>query len=210
MTEKPPKTLSDLPHRLQNKIRVDGEDERLACWIWTGSFTKPRHRHRGYRVPAGYTGARANSGTMVSDRGTPMVHASELGYPTSAARVVYARFHDIPLAVVPRLGRCPDDRCVSPHHVQDLGPVIKGTPHAAAMRELEAMLPQEHTPPHPRPVPTDDPNVEQPLDTLKRVRPFSGISIESAEDECELPRGSITPTTWAEYVAWDEANPEDD
>lgn len=209
MTNADLKSLSALPTRLRNKIAIDG-DETTACWIWTGSFTQPRTRHRDYRVTPNYTGFRHKTGSLVNDRGTPMVHASELGYPTSANRVVYARFHGIPLDRVPRLQRCTCDRCVSPYHAKDLGPVVKPNPLAAVLKEFELAEAEPHTPAHPRPTLVGDPAVEQPLDTLKRVRPFAGLSIESAEDECQIPRGSVTPAVWAEYVAWDEANPEDD
>jgi hypothetical protein len=53
---------------------------------------------------------------------------------------------------------------------------------------------------------TGDANAEQPLDTLKRVRPFSELSIDSAEEECGLPPGTITPELWLEYVTWDASN----
>ncbi|MEH3064925.1 MAG: hypothetical protein PGN33_20025 [Methylobacterium radiotolerans] len=205
---KPVIGLDDLPSKIRNKITCDG-DETTACWHWTGSFTNGRTRMREPKPREDDTGMRAVASYRQLERGTPQVHVRELGYATSALRVVYGLARRLPLADVPRLGRCLNDRCVSPHHVQELGPVVKGQQFAAALREMEALIPQEHTPPHPRPVLTGDPNVEQPLATLQRVRPFSGFSIESAEDECGLPRGSITPAIWAEYVAWDEATSDD-
>lgn len=204
-----PGSLDGLPTRIRNKIRCDGA-ETTACWEWTGSFTKPRNRPKVVSGRPDYQGNARETFYFCNDRGVPTVQAPELGYAVPATRLVFARYHGIPLADVPRLGRCMNDRCVSPHHTQDLGPVVKGNPHAAALREFEKLIPREHTPPHPRPQLVGDPNAEQPLATLQRVRPFSGFSIESAEDECELPRGSITPAIWAEYVAWDEITPDDD
>ena len=200
--EPTPGSLDGLPHRLRKKIQCDGP-ETTACWIWTGSFTKPRNRPRTVYGRPDYEGNSKEAFYFCNDRGLPTVQAPELGYPVAATRVTYARFHGIPLADVPRLGRCADDRCVSPHHVQDLGPVIKGNPHAAALREMEKLIPQEHTPPHPKPVLVGDANAEQVDATLRRVQPYAEFSIESAEDECELPRGSITPAIWAAYKAWD-------
>ncbi|QEE37894.1 MULTISPECIES: hypothetical protein [unclassified Methylobacterium] len=194
MTRAPFKSLTDLPTKLRNKIRCDG-DETLDCWIWTATFIPARKRVKDGR------------GSLSNERGTPMVHAPELGYPTNACRVVYARACDAPLTAVPRLGRCIDDRCVSPHHVRDLGPVIKGTPHAAALRAMEAMIPKEPEAPHPRPQLVGDPNVEQPGETLRRLRPDTWMEIIHAEEECHLPPGSISPEVWADYVIWDETAP---
>lgn len=194
MTNHATKCVSELPTKLRNKISCDGV-ETTDCWLWTGSFTKPRPRPRDGRP------------TLANERGTPMVHEPTAGYPVNAIRVVYAAAREVPLNLVPRLGRCLDDRCVSPHHVQERGPVVKGSPHAAALREMEKLIPKEHTPPHPRPQLVGDPNVEQPDATLRRCRPENWLTIESAEDECKLPRGSITPAVWAAYVAWDEVTP---
>lgn len=148
---------------------------------------------------------RHTTGCLVNARGLPTMWVGALGYPVAAYRVVYAAAHGLDLKEVPKLMRCTDDRCVSPHHVQDGGPVPQQAQHAGAMRVLEQFMPGE---PNPRPQLADDANAETPLATLQRVRPFSELSIESAEDECELPRGSITPDIWAAYLAWDEANPD--
>ena len=204
-----PGSLDGLPSRLRKKIQCDGP-ETHACWEWTGSFVKPRQRPRTVSGKPDYEGNASETFYFCNDRGLPTVHAPELGYATTAVRVVYARYTGRPLADVPRLGRCANDRCVSPHHVQDLGPVVKANPHAAALREMEKLIPQEHTPPHPRPQLVGDPNVEQPLDTLKRRKPATWQTISSAEDECDLPRGSVTPAIWAAYKAWDEEQDPDD
>lgn len=204
-----PGSLAGLPTRLRNKITCDDPDERLGCWTWTGSFTKPKQRSREYRVTDDSTKFRHRTGYVTNDRGTPMVHAPELGYPTAAQRVVWARFHGIPLADVPRLQRCPDDRCVSPHHAQPLGPVVKPRQFSAALSVMEEAVAEPHTPAHPRPQIPDDPNVQSPRETLWATEPFGGVSLETAEQECGLPRGSITPELWAEYQAWfKDENPE--
>lgn len=207
MTEpRPYLTLTELPTRIRNKIRCDGGNEREACWEWTGSFRAPTRYHKEYAVQEDTSRFRHTTGCMVNARGTPTVWVGSLGYPVAAYRVVYGLVYGLDLKAVPKLGRCANDRCVNPHHTQDMGVVPNTRPHTGAMRVLEQYAPQQE--PHPRPQLVDDPNAETPLATLQRVRPFSELSIESAEDECELPRGSIKPATWAEYLAWDEANPD--
>lgn len=202
---RPPISLTNLPPRIKNKIRCDG-DETTACWCWTGSFRPPSRRHKEYPVADDFQKFRHTTGCLVNARGLPTMWVSALGYPTAAYRVVYAVVHGLNLKEVPKLIRCTDDRCVSPYHVQDGGPVPQLNQHAGAMRVLEQYAPQAE--PHPRPQLVGDPAAETPLETLQRVRPFCEMSIESAEDECELPRGSITPEVWAEYVLWDENSPD--
>lgn len=204
MTDAPtPLSLTELPARIRKKIRLNLENEREACWEWIGSFRAPARYHKEYPVKEDTSRFRHTTGCMVNARGTPTVWVGALGYPVAAYRVVYGLVHGIDLKAVPKLGRCANDRCVNPHHTHDMGSVPDTRPHLGAMRVLEQFMPGE---PHPRPQLVGDANAETPLATLQRVRPFSELSIESAEDECELPRGSITPETWAQYLAWDEAN----
>lgn len=187
------KSLDDLPPKLRKKI--DASDPN-GCWLWTGSFSPPAQRFRGYYVPPDFNGFRTSQGRMALMRGTPNVRSAEKGYAVPAYRVVYAECHEIPLDDAPQLGRCTNDRCVAPHHMEDKGPVR----HKTMVRERR---------PPPAPGELRAPTVNQMLGLLKARRPYALVPKEAAEAEMEWPTGSIPDDVWLKYVRWDEKQPDD-
>jgi len=171
---------------IQRKIRpFKPEEERTACWEWTG-YTRPAsRRYRG-------GGRRENAdegrsyGSISPEKATPMVHLQEMGYPVPANRAVYALLTRTPYTRVPKLERCKNPACVSPYHA---------TPLPGAVRFDDPI----------------NPRVRKPIDVLavlKRIRPSGSMSKELAAQECGLTEERITDEVWREYVIWDDANDE--
>lgn len=198
------KLLSELPARITRKIELGPDPdpgsivppETRCCWLWTGAFTPPRTRVRKYRVPENETYVRNFFAHRQTDRGLPIMHSPELGYPTSAVRVVYAQAIGMSVRDVPALIRCTEDRCVSPHHVV---PSSRAKPKA---RVVEApALPDTAT------ASAEDLR-RSVLDRLKHARPGSFLSPASAAEEAGLAPELVTPEIWMAYLEWDEQQEE--
>ncbi|TXN51622.1 hypothetical protein FV241_30015 [Methylobacterium sp. WL2] len=180
--------------------------ERTGCWVWTGYVRKERQRFRLYPTPADYGGVRNSVGSIQGERATPEVRDPQRGHrKVPAHRRVYAVLTGVHIDDVPTLARCLNEKCVSPHHVLETGPTPKEIRRRAA--EIAEGISFEE--------PAADATAEAApvvdvMETLKDKRPAIWVERDGAEAECGLPSGSITPEMWAEYVIWDEANPEDD
>ncbi|MHB2210624.1 hypothetical protein ACYCO6_30010 [Methylobacterium sp. CM6257] len=202
-----------LPANLQKKITIEPGGEHCACWLWTG-YTRPeRRRFRTYPVPAEYDGWRNSAGSVQGERATPEVRDPQKGKTkVPAHRRVYALLTGVHIDDVPTLARCLNDKCVSPYHVLETGLSPKAIRQRAVEIFESAMLQEIENASNSQAEAPADAEAAAPIDvmaTLKSERPAGWLDAASAEIECRLPPGSITPEMWVEYAIWDEENPEE-
>jgi hypothetical protein len=184
-----------LPLRIRKKILRDPKPG--GCWEWTGSIREAAMRPHTLPAPKGLGKGHPRGRPRQSDviicreRAVPKVQSTALGYPVPAHREVYSICKDIPYKDLARLVRCFNDKCVSPHHTHQS--------HIATPKRGRAI---HHGP---RAVEMTGDAV---MDALRAARPSPFLSPETAalEANCTVP----TPEQWAEYIAWDEATPEED
>lgn len=179
--------LDRLPHRLRNKITLEipSLGERLSCWTWTGSFTKPRTQRRLYRPHHDEAHEPKTSGYRENVRGVPTVRVTGRPAPAPAFRVVYAASTGRELDDVRKLARCPCDRCVSPYHVTETTAGVK-KPAGGGVFILK------------RP--------DQIMTLLRQARPVTECGSGLAAEELGL--AAIPDEVWQAYLIWDAENPE--
>ncbi len=116
---------SYFPERLRSKVVLPESED--GCWLWTGAMAGQRARTRVREpIPEGKLPAKSPI-YSTTERATPMWHDPEVGRPVPAHKALYSRAHGIPFRELPRLRRCPNDRCVSPNHTHPINPLPKPT-----------------------------------------------------------------------------------
>lgn len=195
------RSLRDLPDRLQKKISLQGGDERLVCWIWTGAFKRSRQRAVSYYVPDDYGGLRNSAGCVRNDRGMPVTRIRGLSNPVPAYRAVFAEAVERDIRELADLQRCSNDRCVSPHHTFEKNRVTR--PRRARER---AETPAE--PINARPGPnlaivagTAPLTPVEALAALIRADVDPNLDPSSAAEEAGIETASVTDEVWATYIS---------
>ena len=98
--QRPPYSTAPLMDRIENKLRIDGDDPIESCWIWLGA----------YSTKTGRPGSADRPVIQLAGRGSPVVNV---------LRVLLSMLDGVPLKKrrgVKACHKCDDAQCVNPHH----------------------------------------------------------------------------------------------